>query len=128
MELDGAEGDHYFFVLLESNELKPFTVCLNAMKAGPFWLQVLPQFPIRFSPLVLDRFMLTFKVFILASILSRGGRFFLVAGTIQLIGPQVKRFLEEYFDVLTLVIVIVVALGYYIARLVSRDISGSKSA
>ena len=73
-------------------------------------------------------FYVNLKIFALASILSRGGRFFLVAGTIQLIGPQMKGFLEEYFDVLTLAIVIILALGYSIARFVPRDGSGSHSA
>ncbi len=73
-------------------------------------------------------FYVNLKIFTLASLFSRGGRFFLVAGTIQLIGPTMKSFLEEYFDVLSVVIVIVVALGFYIARLLSKHLSGSMPA
>jgi membrane protein YqaA with SNARE-associated domain len=36
--------------------------------------------------------------FILASILGRGGRFFLVAAVIRLAGPRAKQLIDKYFD------------------------------
>jgi hypothetical protein len=40
--------------------------------------------------------------FTIASILSRGGRFFLVAAAILLVGEPVKRRIDRYFNLLTL--------------------------
>jgi membrane protein YqaA with SNARE-associated domain len=39
-------------------------------------------------------------VLVAASVLSRGTRFFLVAGLIFLLGARVKRFIDRYFDLL----------------------------
>lgn len=43
---------------------------------------------------------LPFIPFILFSILARGARFFLIAGTIRLWGPQIKIFIDRYFNLL----------------------------
>lgn len=49
---------------------------------------------------------------IFASILGRGGRFFLVASAIFFFGPTVKTWLEKYFELATLVLLVVGALGF----------------
>jgi membrane protein YqaA with SNARE-associated domain len=41
--------------------------------------------------------------FVAASLLGRGGRFFLVAAVIRVAGPRARRFLEEHFEVATIV-------------------------
>lgn len=61
-------------------------------------------------------FYVNFRVFVAASLLSRGARFFLVAGTLQLLGPWVKEVLEDYFNLFTLVLVGCAALVYWIVK------------
>lgn len=61
-------------------------------------------------------FAVPFIPFVLISIVSRGLRFFLVAGLIYWIGPRVKTFIEKYFNLLTIVFVIVLALGFYVIK------------
>ncbi|HLF24643.1 MAG TPA: hypothetical protein VI565_12040, partial [Burkholderiales bacterium] len=41
--------------------------------------------------------------FTLASIISRGARFFLVAGLIYLYGAAIKGFIDRYFNLLTVI-------------------------
>ncbi len=41
-----------------------------------------------------------------ASIIGRSGRFFLVAGTIYFFGPPVKRLLDKYLEVFTLIFMV----------------------
>ncbi|MFQ5455012.1 MAG: YqaA family protein [Nitrospirota bacterium] len=68
-------------------------------------------------------FYINFKKFVLISLLSRGGRFFLVAGTIQLFGEEVKIFIEKYFNILSILFVIILMLGFYMAgSLVKRRV------
>ncbi len=43
-------------------------------------------------------FKVDFVTLVLASIVGRSGRFFLVAGTIYLFGPKMKELIEKYFD------------------------------
>ena len=61
-------------------------------------------------------FYVNFRVFVVASLLSRGARFFLVAGTLQLLGPWVKEALEDYFNLFTIVLVACMAFGYWIVK------------
>ena len=48
---------------------------------------------------------------IMASILGRGGRFFLVAAFIYALGPAVKIWIDRYFNLLTIVFTILVIAG-----------------
>jgi membrane protein YqaA with SNARE-associated domain len=43
-------------------------------------------------------FDVAFGVLVLASVVGRSARFFLVGGLIYLFGPQVRRFIERHFD------------------------------
>lgn len=61
-------------------------------------------------------FYVNFRVFVLASLISRGARFFLVAGTLQLLGPWVKEVLEQYFNLFTIMLVACIVLGYWIVK------------
>lgn len=61
-------------------------------------------------------FYVNFRVFVVASLVSRGARFFLVAGTLQLLGPWVKDILEQYFNLFTVVLAACVVLGYWIVK------------
>lgn len=47
-----------------------------------------------------------------ASIVGRGARFFLVAGTICLVGPRVKHYMDKYFNLVTLMIFVLMVLGF----------------
>jgi membrane protein YqaA with SNARE-associated domain len=49
---------------------------------------------------------------ILASALSRSARFFLIAGMFYLFGPKIKLFIEKYFNILTIIFVILLISGF----------------
>lgn len=51
--------------------------------------------------------------FTAASVLSRGARFFLVAGLIYYYGAPIKRFIERYFNVLTLLFAVLLV-GFFL--------------
>ena len=59
-------------------------------------------------------FAINFKVFVIASIISRSLRFFGVATLIYFFGEPIKAFMEEYLDVLTIAFVVFLVLGYWI--------------
>ena len=50
--------------------------------------------------------------FVLASILSRSVRFFLIGGLIRAFGPQIRRFIEKYFEILTVIFLILLVAGF----------------
>ncbi len=55
-------------------------------------------------------------VFIVASILARGLRFFTVAGMIYLFGPKIKEFIDRYFNVLTIVFIVLLVGGFMLLK------------
>ncbi|MCA9461170.1 MAG: DedA family protein [Nitrospira sp.] len=65
-------------------------------------------------------FFVNFRTFCLASLVSRGGRFFLVAGAIQLIGPWVKELIEKYFNIFSIVFMILLVAGFWIVKYQGR--------
>ena len=53
-------------------------------------------------------------MFIIASIISRGARFFLVAALIWKYGPQIKSFIDKYFNWLAIVFTILLIGGFVV--------------
>lgn len=49
---------------------------------------------------------------IIASVIGRSGRFFLVAGTIYFFGPKVRDFLEKRLELLTILLFLLILLGF----------------
>lgn len=52
--------------------------------------------------------------FIVASICGRAGRFFLVSGLLMKFGPRMKEFIEKYFNLLTVLVVVIYVLAFYL--------------
>ncbi len=61
-------------------------------------------------------FDLNLRNFIIASILGRGARFFLVCGLIYFFGPSIKYFLDKYFELFTIVFMILLIGGFWLAK------------
>ena len=57
-------------------------------------------------------FQVNFVTLVLASIVGRGARFFLVGGTIFLFGPTVRKFLEKHFDWCAIALFVLGVLGF----------------
>lgn len=61
-------------------------------------------------------FKISFPVFILASLISRSLRFFLVAGLIYFYGKKIKLFIEKYFNLLTIIFSILLIGGFLLIK------------
>ena len=59
-----------------------------------------------------------FTVFIVAAIISRSARFFLVAGLMRLFGPKITPFIEKYFNWLALLFTALLIGGFVVIRYV----------
>lgn len=69
-------------------------------------------------------FYINFTRFVIASILSRGARFFLVGGAIFLFGPTIKAMIERYFNLFSIAFVLLILLGFALVKLL-KPRSGS---
>ena len=106
---------HFFF-----NNIPGFSVSLfNGIKAlfveWDFWV----IFTAGFTPIPYKVFTITSGVFdinlvmfFIASVISRGARFFLVAFLIWKFGPDIKRFIDKYFNMLAMGFTIVLVGGF----------------
>jgi len=63
-------------------------------------------------------FRFDFWTFLFASVIGRSLRFFAVAGLIYLFGPPIKSFIDKYFNILSIVFVILLIGGFILLRYV----------
>jgi membrane protein YqaA with SNARE-associated domain len=61
-------------------------------------------------------FKLSFPVFLLASVLSRGGRFFLVAALFYFFGEPIKRFIDKYLEALSVGFFVLLVGGFILLK------------
>lgn len=55
---------------------------------------------------------LSFPVFMLASLVARGARFFIVSGLLYWFGAPIKTFIEKYFGILSIVFMVLLIGGF----------------
>ena len=59
-----------------------------------------------------------FFTFMVVSLVARSARFFLVAGLIWKFGPQIKTFIDRYFNILSIAFVVLLAAGFFLVKIV----------
>lgn len=68
--------------------------------------------PFKVFTIAAGAFGVAFLPFVVVSAASRGARFFLVAGLLRLFGEQIRGFIERYFNLLSLLFVILLVGGF----------------
>lgn len=63
-------------------------------------------------------FKISFPVFVLASVLSRSARFFLVGGLFYFLGESIKRFLDKYLEALSIGFLVLLIAGFVLLKYV----------
>lgn len=74
--------------------------------------------PYKLFTITAGAFEINFPVFVAASILSRSARFLLVAGLIYKFGAPVQHFIMRYFNILTIVFLILLIGGFVLLKMV----------
>lgn len=86
-----------------------------------FWaifLAGLTPIPYKVFTLSAGVFRIDLGIFLLASVVSRGLRFFLVAGLIYRFGAPISRFIDRWFNLLTWVFAALILVGFLVIELV----------
>ena len=60
---------------------------------------------------------ISFMTFVVASILSRGLRFFLIGGALKVFGPSVRQVLEKYFDLFSIAFLVLLIGGFIVVKM-----------
>lgn len=91
----------------------------NIYNEWAFWA----VFTAGFTPIPYKVFTITagvcrinFPMFLLASAVSRSGRFFLVSALIHFFGPPVKSFIDRYFNLLAIIFTILLIGGFILIK------------
>ena len=72
--------------------------------------------PYKVFTIAAGSFAVAFGPFVLISAVSRGARFFLVAALIRVFGDKIADFIEKYFNILTIVVMVLVVVGFFLIR------------
>jgi membrane protein YqaA with SNARE-associated domain len=108
-----AIGRPLLALLGKEDSISTFEQTFNAFSWQIVFLAGFTPVPYKVFTIVSGAFDVALGVFIIASIVSRGGRFFLVAGIVALLGPVAKPLIEKYFGWFTLVSGLVVVAGVF---------------
>ena len=65
-------------------------------------------------------FFLNLIRFIIASLVSRSARFFLVAGLFYFFGPTIKQFILRYFNILSILFIVLLIVGFWFIKASSK--------
>ena len=111
----------YFFRYVPSFSPEAFARVSNVYDEYNFWVVFTAGFtPIPYKLITIGAgvFNINFAIFFLASILSRSARFFLVAALIRRFGPQIKDFIDRYFNLLSILFMVLLIGGFVLFKYV----------
>ena len=72
--------------------------------------------PYKVFTIAAGAFKINFSVFVVASLVSRSARFFLVGGLIYIFGPGIQSFIDKYFNILATVFTVLLIAGFLIIK------------
>jgi membrane protein YqaA with SNARE-associated domain len=84
-----------------------------------FWIIFTAGFtpiPYKIFTISAGAFDINFVMFLIASVISRSARFFLVAGLIYIFGKPIKSFIDKYFNLLAITVTILLIGGFLIIK------------
>jgi len=72
--------------------------------------------PYKVFTIAAGAFKINFYVFVMASLVSRSARFFLVGGLIYIFGPSIQSFIDKYFNILATAFTVLLIAGFLIIK------------
>lgn len=115
-----ASVSDFFFSVIPGVTPASFARVQDWYNRYDFWAVFLAGFtplPYKVFTLASGVFQISFPIFVVASALSRGARFFIIAGLVHLYGPPIQRFIDRHFDRLGWAFLILLAGGFAILKL-----------
>jgi len=111
--------DSFFFRYIPGFSPEAFEAIMGNFDKYGFWYVFTAGFtpiPYKVFTIASGVFKLNFPLFLLASALSRSLRFFAVAALFRKFGPEIKDFIEKYFNWLALLFVILLIGGFIVIK------------
>ena len=113
--------DQWFFTYVPGFHEEGFNNVQIIYQKWDVWFVFIAAFtpvPYKVITITAGVFGLSFLTFIIATIVGRASRFFLVAGLIKKFGEPVRTIIDKWFNVLTIVFVIMLVGSFYLIKVV----------
>ncbi|MBK7379169.1 MAG: DedA family protein [Ignavibacteriales bacterium] len=107
----------FFFNNIPSFTQQSFFEIQKMYSQYDFWIVFTAGFtPIPYKLITISSgaFNISLPMFVIASVISRGARFFLVAFLIWKFGPQIKTFIDKYFNWLAIAFTVLLIGGFVV--------------
>tara|TARA_B100002051_G_C16526828_1_gene530628 strand:- start:205 stop:789 length:585 start_codon:yes stop_codon:yes gene_type:complete len=98
------------------DSLQNFKELYNSYGAWIVIIAGFTPFPFKVITIASGLFELNFIIFIFCSILSRGARFYLVSGLLYIFGESIKKFIDDYFNILTILFFVLLIGSVFILK------------
>lgn len=91
-------------------------ISLNEMYANNAFLTIFAgaftPIPYKLMTIMAGFSKISLLTLLIASVLGRGGRFFVVAAALRLFGPKIQYTIEKYFNILSILFLVLLILGF----------------
>lgn len=116
-------ADSFFFKYVPGFTERVFQKVMVNFNEYGFWYVFSAGFtpiPYKVFTIASGVFRLNFLLFLMASTLSRSLRFFLVAGLFRKFGPEIKSFIDKYFNLLAVLFFLLLLGGFLLVKFLLR--------
>lgn len=110
---EGVSG--FFFARVPGVTPHSFEMVQSLYNKYDFWAVFLAGFtplPYKVFTLASGVFAISFPIFVIASTISRGARFFILAGLVHWKGPEIKGFIDRHFNRLAWAFAVLLVAGF----------------
>ncbi len=107
---------------VKESKIKTVHSFFNRYEAWAIFIAGFTPLPYKFFTISAGVFYINFKKFIIASITSRGLRFFIEGTLLMIYGEWIADFLKTYFNIITILIVAVIIAGYFLINPIKKRI------
>ncbi|PCJ51621.1 MAG: cytochrome B [Candidatus Hydrogenedentota bacterium] len=111
--------DDLFFTYVPGFHHEAFDHVQQIYQEWDFWFVFVAAFtplPYKVVTVTAGVFGLNFFAFVLATVIGRSARFFLVAFMLRMFGEPIRRFIDKWFNILTIVFVVLLVGGFYVFK------------
>ncbi len=116
---EGLSG--FFYQYIPGFTQARFNQVGELYKSYDFWIVFIAAFtpiPYKVITIAAGVFQISMPMFLIASAIGRGLRFFLIAGLMWLFGPPIVRFIDRYFNLLCIVFTVLLIGGFLVMGMV----------
>ncbi|MCX5704575.1 MAG: DedA family protein [Candidatus Omnitrophica bacterium] len=73
--------------------------------------------PYKIITIAAGLFKISLVTLVIASVIGRAGRFFIVAGALRIFGARIEKSIEKYFDIFSIIFILLLIGGFFAIKL-----------